>query len=166
LLIHRTKEQFVYRKTISTPLGKMCARACDVTVHELFFSDEFNDELDGEFGNEKSNPILEQLEKELYEYFEKRRREFTVPLFFAGTSFQKRVWTELLQIPYGKSISYGALAESMGHKTAYRAVASAIGQNKIALLVPCHRVIYQDGALGGYRWGGERKKWLFEHEGC
>lgn len=81
-----------------------------------------------------------------------------------GTNFQQRVWQALLTIPYGATRSYQDIALQIGHPNAVRAVANACGANPISLLIPCHRVIRQNGDLGGYRWGSERKRWLLARE--
>ena len=100
----------------------------------------------------------------MHEYFQGRRREFGVSLELEGTEFQKRVWDELLKIPYAETISYAELAKRVGSANGFRAVGAANGANPIAIIVPCHRVINTDGQLGGY--GGDlwRKRWLLEHE--
>ncbi len=89
---------------------------------------------------------------------------FDGPLDLQGTAFQHRVWQLLRQIPVGTTISYSDLAARLGAPTAVRAVAQACGANPVALVVPCHRVVRQNGELGGYRWGLARKKWLLAHE--
>jgi len=83
-----------------------------------------------------------------------------------GTDFQRRVWKRLREIPAGDTLSYGALAESLGQPTATRAVAAANGRNPVSIVVPCHRVIAKDGSLWGYGGGLDRKRWLLEHEGA
>jgi len=110
------------------------------------------------------SPFFEPLRKELNEYFAGKRTEFTVPLHLVGTDFQKKVWSELLKIPYGETISYKQLAERTGDPNASRAVANANGMNKIALIVPCHRVIGANGKLTGYAGGLERKEFLLSLE--
>jgi methylated-DNA-[protein]-cysteine S-methyltransferase len=102
---------------------------------------------------------------QLREYFAGGRREFDLPLHFEGTTFQRRVWQELTEIPYGKTWSYGQLALRIGNANASRAVGLANGRNPISILVPCHRVIGADGSLTGYGGGLERKRWLLAHEG-
>ena len=87
-----------------------------------------------------------------------------VPVDVRGTAFQWRVWKALCEIPAGETRSYSAIAEAIGHPTAMRAVANACARNRVALVVPCHRVVREDGALGGYRWGAERKRKLLERE--
>lgn len=86
------------------------------------------------------------------------------PLDIRGTEFQQTVWTELLTVPNGEAISYQSLAARLGRPQAARAVATAVAHNRIAILVPCHRIIRKDGSLGGYRWGAERKAALLSHE--
>jgi O-6-methylguanine DNA methyltransferase len=110
-------------------------------------------------------PLLEQLRGELVEYFAGTLREFTVPLAIAGTPFQCKVWAALRAIPYGETCSYGELAASLGMPGAARAVGHANGQNRMAVIIPCHRVIAAGGALGGYGGGLERKRFLLELEG-
>lgn len=82
-----------------------------------------------------------------------------------GTFFQKAVWQEIAKIPLGKTMTYKDVAEKVGRPKAYRAVGTACGKNKIALFIPCHRVVASDGSLSSYAWGIDRKKWLLEHEG-
>jgi methylated-DNA-[protein]-cysteine S-methyltransferase len=101
---------------------------------------------------------------QLQDYFLGRRTEFTFKLNLQGTEFQKKVWQELLQIPYGKTCSYLELSKKLGDVKAIRAVASANGKNPLWIVVPCHRVIGTDGSLTGYAGGLWRKKWLLEHE--
>ena len=109
-------------------------------------------------------PLAETV-RQLNEYFAGVRREFDLPLQFEGTMFQRRVWNELTQIPYGETWSYGQLASRIGNPGASRAVGLANGRNPISILVPCHRVIGADGSLTGYGGGLERKRWLLAHEG-
>ena len=100
----------------------------------------------------------------LDEYFEGRRREFDLPINPCGTEFQRRVWAALEKIPYGETVGYQAVAESIGKPQATRAVASAIGANPVSILVPCHRVIRSDGSTGGYAGGPEAKRYLLQLE--
>lgn len=101
---------------------------------------------------------------QLQEYFNGERTTFSVKLNPRGTEFQKRVWTELLSIPFGKRTSYMKQTIKLGDKKAIRAVASANGKNPIWIIIPCHRVVGSDGSLTGYAGGIWRKKWLLEHE--
>lgn len=101
---------------------------------------------------------------QLNDYFEGKRTHFDFKLNLQGTEFQKKVWIELLNIPFGKTLSYLGLAKKLGNIEAIRAVASANGKNPLWIVVPCHRVIGKDGSLTGYAGGLWRKKWLLEHE--
>ena len=111
-----------------------------------------------------STPLLDQTRRELAEYFAGTRRRFEVPLSFPGTPFQERVWTALCSIGYGERISYLEESRRVGDEKAIRAVAQANGQNPIAIIVPCHRVINSDGKLGGYGGGLLRKQFLLDLE--
>lgn len=112
----------------------------------------------------ESDSCLEILEKELSEYFAGERKIFTVPLDLQGTDFQISVWKALLEIPYGRTRTYHQQSELLGNTKAIRAVGTANGKNRIAILVPCHRVIGRDGSLVGYKGGIEIKKKLLELE--
>ena len=116
---------------------------------------------------EISTKIPEELKEavlQLQDYFDGKRTTFTFPLNPSGTDFQKKVWDELLHIPFGKTCSYLDLSKKLGDVKAIRAVASANGKNPLWIVVPCHRVIGTDGSLTGYAGGLWRKKWLLEHE--
>ena len=95
---------------------------------------------------------------------DRRQREMNLPVDVHGTPFQLRVWQELRAIPYGETRSYAQVAASLGQPKAVRAVARACASNRVALLVPCHRVVQSGGGLGGYRWGETRKRRLLEGE--
>lgn len=107
---------------------------------------------------------FEILQQQMEEYFTGQRKDFTVPLHIVGSPFQKRVWNALLQIPYGETRSYEQQSLVLGDVKAIRAVAGANGENGIAIIVPCHRVIGKNGSLTGYGGGLPNKKWLLEHE--
>jgi methylated-DNA-[protein]-cysteine S-methyltransferase len=108
--------------------------------------------------------VLQEVVTQLNDYFEGKRTEFDVLLNPQGTDFQKKVWNGLLQIPYGKTMSYLELSKQLGDVKAIRAVASANGKNPLWIIIPCHRVIGTDGSLTGYAGGLWRKKWLLELE--
>ena len=110
------------------------------------------------------NVHLTKVKKEITEYFDGKRKTFSVSLDIVGTDFRKKVWTELLNIPYGQTISYKEQAIALDHLKAIRAVASANGANKISIIVPCHRVIGSDGSLTGYAGGLHKKNWLLNFE--
>jgi AraC family transcriptional regulator of adaptative response/methylated-DNA-[protein]-cysteine methyltransferase len=107
---------------------------------------------------------LTQLRDELTRYFAGTLTAFTVPLVYRGTPFEERVWRELTRIPYGETISYAQLAERISAPNGQRAVGRANGMNRIAIVIPCHRVVNADGQLGGYGGGLWRKNWLLQHE--
>jgi len=110
------------------------------------------------------HPCLQDCVRQLDEYFKGERKEFNLELAPDGTSFQQKVWQELLTIPYGKTVSYLDVARAVGDEKAVRAVGSANGQNKIVIIMPCHRVIGSNGQLTGYGGGLWRKEWLLDHE--
>lgn len=143
---------------IETPIGKMIA----ATDHRAIISLDFADETEERIRSD--NPLLICLEAELHEYFEGKRRTFTLPIAPRGTEFQKGVWETLLTIPYGETISYATEAKIFGNPKAVRAVASANGRNPIAILIPCHRVIATGGGIGGYTGGVWRKEFLLTLE--
>lgn len=157
---------------IDTPLGPMLAIADDKALYLLEFVDRRGLEKEIERMRKKtklpivpgkSNPI-QQIENELEGYFSGRIREFKTPLFLLGSPFQKRVWEELQKIPRGETRSYAEIAKAIGKPSAFRAVALANGANQFAIVIPCHRVINNNGDLGGYGGGVQRKEWLLRHE--
>lgn len=115
---------------------------------------------------EHPTPVIEQCITQLEEYFFEGRKFFDVELDPVGSDFQRKVWNELLLIPYGKTISYEALAINVGDINSIRAVGLANGQNPIAIIIPCHRVIGKNGDLVGYGGGLDNKIWLLQHEGA
>jgi methylated-DNA-[protein]-cysteine S-methyltransferase len=108
--------------------------------------------------------ILKKVRLQLDEYFSGKRKKFDLPLELHGTDFQQKVWKQLQQIPYGKTISYAQLAQAVGNPKAYRAAGSANGKNPVAIIIPCHRVIASDNSLGGYAYGLDAKKCLLKLE--
>lgn len=113
--------------------------------------------------SEKS-PVLDAAICQLEEYFSGKRRIFDLPLKQSGTSFQQKAWDYMLTIPYGKTVSYKQEAEAIGNVKACRAIGSANGKNHIPIIIPCHRVINENGGLGGYAYGLEIKKFLLNLE--
>jgi len=121
--------------------------------------------VDDKIENSKIIPIcLKDCIKQLDEYFEGKRINFDLQLNPDGTKFQKKVWRELVNIPFGKTISYLTLAKKINNVKAIRAVGHANGKNPIWIIIPCHRVIGSDGSLTGYAGGTWRKEWLINHE--
>ena len=157
---------------ILTPLGPMIAGVNDMGVCLLEFSDRRM--LETQFKRliklrnavfvPGEHTLLSQLELQLNEYFSGLRKQFDIPLDAAGTEFQELVWQELLTIPSGNTRSYQAQAEAIGRPTATRAVAKANGDNRIAIIIPCHRVVGKNGSLTGYGGGLWRKQRLLELE--
>ena len=112
----------------------------------------------------RDDQLLKPVRAQLEAYFAGELQDFDLPLEGEGTAFQQKVWKALCKIPYGETISYGELARRIGQPTASRAVGLANGQNPIAVIVPCHRVIGANGSLTGYGGGLPRKQWLLAHE--
>jgi O-6-methylguanine DNA methyltransferase len=159
-------------RLIPTPLGDMLALASGAGLCLLEFA-QGTARLDQELaqvhaarGPVGANPsaALDQLQAELDSYFTGQRQRFDVALDPVGTPFQQRVWRALLAIPYGATWSYAREAGHIGQPTAVRAVAAANGHNKIAIVIPCHRVIGSNGTLTGYGGGLPRKQWLLDLE--
>lgn len=163
---------FIRLGWIETPLGPMAAGAVDEGLCLLEFSDRRMLEAQLQALRHRfrlpmipaESPHFSLLRKELGGYFSGTLREFSVPVVLRGTDFQERVWRGLLGIPYGKTLSYAALAERIGASGASRAVGHANGLNRIALIVPCHRVVNADGRAGGYGGGLWRKQALLDLE--
>lgn len=158
--------------TFDTPLGSMLAIADEKALFILeFFErkglereiDRLQDKYHYQITSGKTAPI-KSIESEMKSYFSGKLREFKTPIHLLGTTFQHKVWNELLKIPYGEKRSYLQQAKAIKKETACRAVANANGANQLAIIIPCHRIINANGKLGGYGGGVERKKWLLEHE--
>lgn len=157
---------------IGTPIGEMVAGAAEEGICLLEFIDrrmlktEYKElarllKCDIEEGE---NIHIIEIRRELKEYFEGKRKGFTIPLVAPGSEFQQAVWQELQKIDYGSTRSYTELAQALEKPDAVRAVARANGINRISIVIPCHRVIGSDGSLTGYGGGLKRKRWLLEHE--
>lgn len=145
------------RIIIKTPLGKMVASGDDSYVHSLKFCD--HNDIENSF-----TPALELLQHELDLYFKHKLTKFTGKLAPQGTHFQNKVWNALQQIPYGTTESYKTIADNIKHPKSFRAIANANAANHILILIPCHRIIANNGTLSGFAAGIARKKWLLEHE--
>ncbi len=157
---------------IESPMGPLVSVANDDGICLLEFSDRRM--LDAQFATLRKlfktsivpgeNKHITHLKNELKKYFDGTLNKFTVPINFPGTDFQKKVWNELLNIPFGKTVSYEDLAQKVGIPKGQRAVGHANGLNRIAIIIPCHRVVNKDGKLGGYGGGLWRKQRLIELE--
>lgn len=112
------------------------------------------------------HPVLEQATNQLFRYFDKELKHFTIPVSTQGTAFEKSVWKKLQNIPFGTTLTYGELAKRLGDFNKVRAVGRANGKNPIPIIIPCHRVIGTDKKLIGYTGGIERKRYLLQHEGA
>ena len=150
-----------YSTYYHSPVGVLKISAVEDFVTELIFYDKVE-----KVDSKKRNfpPALIQCIEQLIQYFNGERRQFDLLINQEGTPFQKSVWSELMAIPYAKTISYFDLARRTGDSKATRAVANANGRNNVAIIVPCHRVIGSNRDLTGYSGGLWRKKWLLEHE--
>jgi methylated-DNA-[protein]-cysteine S-methyltransferase len=143
---------------INTPLGLTEIQGDENGVSKIYIRGE-NVEITSKIPSKLKEAVIQ-----LQEYFEGKRTHFTFLLHPSGTEFQKKVWQELLNIPFGKTCSYLELSKKLGDVKAIRAVAAANGKNPLWIVVPCRRVIGADGSLTGYAGGLWRKKWLLEHE--
>lgn len=147
--------QYAY---IKTPLGTAEIIGDENGISNISVLDQ-TIENDSEISSALQEAVLQ-----LEDYFSGKRNDFTFQLNPSGTEFQKKVWLGLLEIPFGKTMSYQELSIKLGDVKAIRAVASANGRNPLWIVVPCHRVIGSDGSLTGYAGGLWRKKWLLDHE--
>ncbi|MBI1766941.1 MAG: methylated-DNA--[protein]-cysteine S-methyltransferase [Bacteroidetes bacterium] len=142
-----------------SPVGELLIKSENEKIITLAFLKDSKQE-------EILSPVIEQCKSELEEYFSGHRKFFSFEMDLWGTDFQIKVWNELVNIPFGKTISYEALAIRVGNIKSIRAVGLANGQNPIAIVVPCHRVIGKGGELVGYGGGLDKKIWLLQHEGA
>ena len=150
------------RAYYKSELGIIEVKGDEEGVHSLDFMDKGEIVLQI---NKNIPAVLANCLKQLDEYFKGARKEFNLKLVLQGTDFQKKVWEKLLKVPFGKTASYKDIALSLGNVKAVRAVGGASGKNKIAIIIPCHRIIGKNGTLTGYAGGIWRKEWLLEHEG-
>ena len=166
------KKNILATSVIKTPLGDMFCAATSRGICLLSFFEQKNlkkqiEKVQKFFDSEAipaHNKYFECLQKELDEYFEGKRADFTVPLQLVGTPFQQDVWKILMHIPYGDTISYKDEAELLKKPKAVRAVANANANNMISILIPCHRIIQKNGKLGEYASGVNKKQSLLKLE--
>lgn len=164
--------QPIVTTTFDSPVGRLIAAAVDDGICWLDFAEESRSERNLKAMQRRFVAVvvpgehrwLRLLRDELAAYFDGRLAEFTVPIVPRGTPFQECVWRELCCIPHGTTLCYEDLAARIGRPTAVRAVANANGQNRINILIPCHRVIGKNGDLTGYGGGLSRKRQLLDHE--
>ncbi len=150
----------LYTLHLKSAMGDIAIEGSEIGITAIQFLDEPPIEESSAFVPD----FLKAAAQQLREYFDKKRTDFDLPLDLQGTDFQKKVWQELLTIPYGKTVSYLDVSLALGDRKAIRAVGTANGRNPIAIVVPCHRVIGSDGSLTGYAGGLARKKWLLDLE--
>ena len=152
----------VFYKIMESPIGTLLIE----TSKEALLSISFADKGLMVAIEPAPHPILDEVIVQLKEYFAGQRSRFDIPLKCKGSDFEKKVWQATCEIPYGKTRSYGELAESINNKKAYRAVGGALNKNPIPFIIPCHRILKSDGSLGGYAFGESLKSRLLELEGC
>ncbi|MDH5475337.1 MAG: methylated-DNA--[protein]-cysteine S-methyltransferase [Cyclobacteriaceae bacterium] len=167
-----THENIVTITRITTPLGPMVAGATEEGICLLEFTDRRM--LETQISRLKKylkaefvpgvHPLFNSLEKQLNAYFNGELKKFDLPLVLPGSDFQKKVWQVLAQIPYGETRSYKQQAVAFGNSKAIRAIAKANGDNRIAIIIPCHRVIGAKGEMVGYGGGVWRKQWMLQLE--
>lgn len=153
-------------KIIASPVGPLTLVTDNKSIIQIGWENAgyVNVQTDAA-GKDESHPLLLQAEEELNEYFAGKRKVFTISLHPEGTEFQQKVWKALLDIPFGKTKTYGNIASIIGNPDAVRAVGGAANRNPIPVIIPCHRVIGADGKLVGFAGGLERKEILLEIEG-
>jgi len=152
----------MYNDYVDTPIGNLMLSFNEKfeLVSAIFSSEETTLPVANGLGSDE----IQQVKKQFDEYFNGTRQTFDIPLSPEGTVFQKKVWSELLNISYGKTATYQQMAHTLGDPKVIRAAAAANGKNPISIVIPCHRVIGSDGSLTGYAGGLHRKKWLLEFE--
>ncbi len=164
--------QLITINRIPTPLGPMMIGVTDDGLCMLEFTDRKMLETQIEILKKRlksemvtgKHPMIDLVSTQLKEYFDGDRKTFDIPLVVPGTEFQQKVWHALNQIPYGITRSYKQQADVVGDVKAVRAVARANGENRISIIIPCHRIIGSDGSIVGYGGGIQRKQWLLKHE--
>jgi methylated-DNA-[protein]-cysteine S-methyltransferase len=161
-----TATQYAY-KLMKSPVGTLRLVASDKGLAGVWFERSRPGRVRPRGDVEDArHPVLVEAERQLREYFAGRRQSFQLTLDFAGTAFQRAVWNALLTIPFGQTRSYGEIARQVGRPSASRAVGAANGQNPVAIVAPCHRVIGSTGALTGFGGGLDVKERLLKLEGA
>lgn len=145
------------QRKIQTPIGSLFLVASTKGLMGIYWTTR-------NLPTSKTHKILDKAEPQIKEYLSGSRRNFSIPLILEGTEFQKKVWSELLKIPFGKTVSYKDIAQALKNPGASRAVGTANRQNPICIIIPCHRVINENGELGGYSGGLRVKKFLLSLE--
>ncbi|OTG80574.1 glycosyltransferase [Acinetobacter sp. ANC 5054] len=150
---------------LDSPVGRLKLVAHETALVAVLWENENPDRVRlAELSEDSKHPILLETARQLNEYFARKRQSFDVPLDFAGTEFQQKVWQALLTIPFGETRSYKQIAEQVGNVKAVRAVGAANGKNPISIIAPCHRVVGANGKLVGFAGGLENKDILLKIE--
>lgn len=147
----------IFRSYLDSPLGLIEITSDGLGLSSLSFKDKAEEP-------EQPLRLLDCCKEEINAYFKGELKEFSLPLSLQGTPFQREVWQAVRNIPYGETRSYGEIARMLGNPKAVRAVGGANNKNKVAIIIPCHRVVGSRGQLTGYAGGLERKEWLLNHE--
>lgn len=148
---------FPFIDVFLSPIGKIVIKATKTHIHQIYFDDEFSSII-------SESAITKKTKQQLTEFFDGKRTHFDLPLMQEGTAFQQQVWEQILLVPYGETISYLELAQKFNDVNLVRAVASANAKNRLAIVVPCHRIVAANGELTGYAWGLKRKSVLLDFE--
>lgn len=160
-------KDFIYSRA-SSPVGELCILVSDKGLHAILWEKDLDREkiksILQSLKYSESHPLMALTRKQLREYFAGKRFAFSLPLVIGGTAFQKSAWEQLLNIPYGETISYEEQATRLGDSKKARAVGMANSRNPISIVVPCHRVIAKSGDLAGFGGGIENKRILLELE--
>lgn len=151
-------EEGMHHLRIDSPVGPLLISGTGEFINAVSFTEEPAVDFP------QPPALLLDCAQQLYEYFGGERKTFDLPIFQEGTGFQQSVWQQLLEIPFGHTISYQTLAKRIHNPKSIRAVGTTNGKNRLAIIVPCHRVIGSNGTLTGYAGGLWRKRWLLEHE--
>ncbi|MGE8203062.1 methylated-DNA--[protein]-cysteine S-methyltransferase [Heyndrickxia sp. NPDC080065] len=150
-----------YKVDYQSPIGIIEIIGTNEAIDSILFCERETKEHDV---HDETPKVIEDCYHQLDEYFKGKLHEFTFPISFEGTDFQKKVWTALSNVKYADTCSYKDIAESIGNEKAVRAVGTANGKNKLSIVIPCHRIIGSNGTLTGYAGGLWRKEWLLQHE--
>lgn len=157
-----SKDQ-IYYALVESPLGSVLLVGDDVGLTHINFQDG-NNRLAVQPDWEQSDTVLAEAVEQIGDYFQGKRKLFDLTLSTRGTEFQEQVWRAVSDIPYGSTDSYGSIAKQINRPKASRAVGAANGQNRLPIVIPCHRVVGSSGKLTGYAGGVYLKKWLLDHE--
>jgi methylated-DNA-[protein]-cysteine S-methyltransferase len=153
---------------LESPVGRLILFEKDEALTALFPMDhpDYRKRIKQSLAvsEESDSALLKEAAKQLAEYFEGQRKQFSLPLHHEGTAFQMQVWQALQRVPYGKTCTYSELAAMSGNSKAVRAVGSALHRNPLPIFIPCHRVLPASGKIGGFAWGVDAKQLLLEIE--